>query len=101
MYSKLKIVDHFIETLLDFTYHWLSMNVLEEKLEAVSVEDGKKKKKTRSKPGRHRMIKARVELREKWQAGMLSERETPCVGGEFDYGDREGMSDRDQASKKV
>ena len=76
------------------------MNVLEEKLEAVSVEDGKKKKKTRSKPGRHRMIKARVELREKWQAGMLSERETPCVGGEFDYGDREGMSDRDEASKQ-
>ena len=38
-------MDHFIETLLDFTYHWLSMNILEEKLEAVSVEDGKKKKR--------------------------------------------------------
>ena len=31
---------------------------------------------------------------------MLSERETPCVGGEFEYGDREGMSDRDQESKQ-
>ena len=44
-----------------------------EKLGAVSIEDGKKKKKTRSKPGRHRMIKARVEQREKWQLEKSSQ----------------------------
>ena len=43
-----------------------------EKLGAVSIEDGKKKK-TRSKPGRHQMIKARVEQREKWQLEKSSQ----------------------------
>ena len=32
------------------------------------AEGEKKKKKTRSKPGRHQKIKARVELRVKWEA---------------------------------
>lgn len=33
----------------------------------------RKKKKTRSKPGRHRQIKARVERREKWEAKKMKE----------------------------
>ena len=32
------------------------------------AEGEKKKKKTRSKPGRHQKVKARAELREKWDA---------------------------------
>ena len=40
---------------------------LTEEIEAVTLEGGKKKKKTRSRPGRHRQIKSRVEMREKWE----------------------------------
>ena len=36
--------------------------------EESSVDEGKKKKKSRSKQGRHKKMRARVEVRETWLA---------------------------------
>ena len=41
---------------------------LESEMVALGIDEGKKKKKTWSKPGRHWQIKAKVERREKWEA---------------------------------
>ena len=51
---------------------------LESEMVALGIDEGKKKKKTRSKPGRHWQIKARVELRTKWEAEKRSKHFLSC-----------------------
>ena len=72
-----------------------------EKLGAVSIEDGKKKKKTRSKPGRHRMIKARVEQREKWQLEKSSQERMKEHDGKGECVQVEANKQKDNNGSKV